>query len=490
MCGGRKVRVCVERALAALAWAGALWPLWRWLGARLAEPLDAGIAAWAALALLIVDEWRRAGWKAHAPGAVAYLAAACGLALFWALRPLLPITLCGAFGVAGGLPLLLPGARDQGVLPVPLAGLAVAGLPSLLVADMFLGVPLRLVSTVSAATLLRLAGFDVARNGMEIAVGGVPVWVDAPCAGVKMLGAGLVAAFVIAQIWRFRFWRTALATAITVVAVCAANAARVAVLTLFAAYGRPLGSFAHEVVGCVALAFALLAVVYMPRCGFRVSGFLFRNGRKRSHSAPNGRARSPSAPQCRVNLIPRFISISVFAAAALMCIAFPMPPREADEQVARGFPGWPVQFEGEAIAEEPLSELEKGFAKSFPGKIGRFRAGRRIVILRWTTRLTHRVHGAAYCLEATGWKIEPRPPEVRADGVWSVFRATQGGKTLHVREQARDAAGAVFADVPEWFFGALLGRSAGPWWIVTVAEWEISNCQTFQLLCGAENDII
>ena len=475
MCGGRKVRACVERVLAALAWAGALWPLWRWLGARFAEPFDAGIAAWTALVVLIVDEWRRAGWKASTPSAGAYFAAACGLALFWALRPLLPITLCGAFGVVGGLPILLPGARDQGMLPAPLAALAVAGMPSLLVADMFLGVPLRLISTVSAATLLRLAGFDVARNGMEIAVGGVPVWVDAPCAGVKMLGAGLVAALVIAQIWRFRFWRTALAVAIAVVAVCAANVARVAVLTLFAAHGHPLGSFAHEVVGCVALALALLAVVYMPRCGFRsfwfrVSGFLFRNGRERSPSAPNGRARSPSAPECRVNLIPRFISISVFAAAALVCIAFPMPPREADEQAAHGFPGWPVQFEGEAIAEEPLSEFEKGFAKSFPGKIGRFRSGRRIVILRWTTRLTHRVHGAAYCLEATGWKIEPRPLEARADGAWSAFRATQGGKTLHVREQARDASGATFADVPAWFFSALLGRSVGPWWIVTVAE--------------------
>ena len=141
------MRACVERALAALAWAGALWPLWRWLGARFAEPFDAGIAAWMALVVLIVDEWRRAGWKASTPSAGAYFAAACGLALFWALRPLLPITLCGAFGVVGGLPILLPGARDQGMLPAPLAALAVAGMPSLLVADMFLGVPLRLVST-------------------------------------------------------------------------------------------------------------------------------------------------------------------------------------------------------------------------------------------------------------------------------------------------------------------------------------------------------
>jgi hypothetical protein len=39
-----------------------------------------------------------------------------------------------------------------------------------------------------------------------------------------------------------------------------------------------------------------------------------------------------------------------------------------------------------------------------------------------------------------------------------------------VREQVRSANGTTFADVPDWFFNALLGRTAGPWWIVTVAE--------------------
>ena len=447
------MRASVERALAALAWGGALWPLWLWLGMRLAEPFDAGIAAWTALALLIADEWRRAGWKASTPGAGAYLAAACGLATFWALRPLLPITLCGVFALVGGLPILLPGTRDQGVLPAPLAGLAVAGLPSLLVADMFLGAPLRLASTVAAAALLRLAGLDVVRRGMEVAVGGTTVWVDAPCAGVKMLGAGIVASLVIAQIWRLRFWRTALAAAIAVAAVCAANAARVAVLAMFAAYGRPLGPLAHEAVGCVALAFAL----FVP---------LAINGAR----SPSGRACSRGAPQCRVNLIPHFISIFAFAVADLACIAFPMSPRKAGERAARDFPGWPARFEGEALEEEPLGDFERAFAKSFPGRVGRFRAGRRIVIMRWTPRLTHRVHGAAYCLGTTGWKIEPCPLEARADGVWSAFRATRGKETLHVREQARDASGATFADVPAWFFSALLGRSAGPWWIVSVGE--------------------
>ena len=428
------------------------------MAARFAEPLDAGAAAWAALALLVVDEWRRAGWKASAPGVAAYFVAACGLALFWALRPLLPITLCGAFGVVGGLPIILPGAREQGTLPMPLAALAVAGLPSLLVADMFLGVPLRFASTVSAAALLRFAGFDVARRGMEIAVGGTPVWVDAPCAGVKMLGAGIVAALVIAQIWRLRFWRTALMVGVAVAAVCAANAARVAVLTVFAASGRVLGEIAHEAVGCVALALALIAVVCMPRCEFRI--FRFRSFRFRGFRFRSDKAKA----------VARYAAMATFSAAAAACMAFRLPPGESAEQAAWNFPGWPTQFEGETLVEEPLGGFEMEFAKRFPGKIGRFRAGRRMVIMRWTPRLTHRVHGAAYCLEATRWKIEPRPLEMRADGAWSVFSATRDGETLHVREQARDASGTTFADVPAWFFSALLGRSTGPWWIVTVAS--------------------
>ncbi|MBR4170201.1 MAG: archaeosortase/exosortase family protein, partial [Kiritimatiellae bacterium] len=258
------VRAGVERGLAVLAWGAALSPLWAWWFARMSEPLDAGTAAWVALALLIADVWRHNGWQAAAPSARAYLIAASGLCIYWGLRPFLPITLCGVFGVVGGLPLLLPRTDDQGELPTPLAGLAVAGLPSLLILDLFLGVPLRLVSTVAATALLRFAGLAVVRNGMEIAVHGVPVWVDAPCAGVKMLGTGVVLALVLAQIWRLRFWRTVFVCALAVVAVCAANATRVAVLTVFAAAGHPMQGWAHEVVGCLALLLALLVVALVP----------------------------------------------------------------------------------------------------------------------------------------------------------------------------------------------------------------------------------
>lgn len=446
------MRDVAERAFAAFAWGGALFSLWAWWFARIGEPLDAGMAAWAALAVFIVDAWRRNGWKATRPSARAYALAAFGLAAYWVARPFLPISLCGLFGVLGGVSLLVPATRDQGEFPAPLAGLAVAGLPTLFIADLFLGVPLRAVSTFGATALLRLTGLEVVRNGMEIAVGGVPVWVDAPCAGVAMLGTGVVLALVLAQVWRLRTGRTVGVCALAVVAVCLANAARVAVLTMCASMGLKLGSAAHEVVGGIALLAALLLVVCVPHGGNVQKGV--------------DDVRTPKAEGWG-----RILAMTAFFSVAVLCmVCRPSVRSTVNDAETAQFPGWPETFDGDVLVEEPQSEFEEKFAQNFPGRIGRFRAGRRTVILRWTTRPTHRVHGAAYCLRATGWYIEPLPLEGDGAGAWSAFRATRGGETLNVHEQVRGADGTTFADVPDWFFNALLGRTAGPWWIVTVAE--------------------
>ena len=446
------MRDVAERALAAFAWGGALFSLWAWWFARIGEPLDAGMAAWAALVVFIVDAWRRNGWKAARPSTRAYALAASGLAAYWVTSPFLPITLCGLFGVLGGVSLLVPATRDQGEFPAPLAGLAVAGLPTLFILDLILGVPLRAVSTFMATALLRLTGLEVVRNGMEIAVGGVPVWVDAPCAGVAMLGTGVVLALVLAQVWRLRTWRMIGVCLLAVMAVCLANAARVAVLTMCASTGLKLGSAAHEVVGGIALLAALLLVACVPHG---------RNAQKGVDDVQKPKADGRG----------RVLAMSVFFAVATLCMVCrpSVRPTVNDAEMAQ-FPEWPETFDGDVLVEEPQSEFEEKFAQNFPGRIGRFRAGRRTVILRWTTRPTHRVHGAAYCLRATGWRIEPLPLEDNGAGAWSAFRATRGVETLKVREQVRSANGTTFADVPDWFFNALLGRTAGPWWIVTVAE--------------------
>ena len=128
----------------------------------------------------------------------------------------------------------------------------------------------------------------------------------------------------------------------------------------------------------------------------------------------------------------------------------------------------PVEFEGEKLVVEPLTEREAAYANGFPGAIGRFRAGEKVVILRQVDRATYRVHSAATCLAASGWSVEPLPAERRASGDWSRFRAAKGGETLLVREQIRAADGTTIADVPSWFWSAFLGQTKGPWLVMTV----------------------
>ena len=127
------------------------------------------------------------------------------------------------------------------------------GLPSAMILDFLLGYPLRVIATRLAALLLSSAGLPVAQSGVELSVDGVSVFVDAPCAGVRMLGAGLILAFALAQTFRFRLLGTAILAAVGLVSVILANVARVSVLSLFTVGGIALSRAAHEIVGCFAL---------------------------------------------------------------------------------------------------------------------------------------------------------------------------------------------------------------------------------------------
>ncbi len=161
----------------------------------------------------------------------------------------------------------------------------------------------------------------------------------------------------------------------------------------------------------------------------------------------------------------------LFIAAALL--VFRGSPRASRSEVLRAEgrnPIAPATFEGARLVEEPLTEREAAFAEEFPGKIERYTAGGKVVILRETDRATHRVHSAATCLAASGWSVEPLPMERLDSGEWSRFRAEKGGESLVVREQIRATDGSTLPDVPSWFWSALLGRTKGPWLIATVVE--------------------
>jgi hypothetical protein len=157
-------------------------------------------------------------------------------------------------------------------------------------------------------------------------------------------------------------------------------------------------------------------------------------------------------------------------AALLACLVAAAAPVFVAERVeeAPGFPGWPSHWGGRALRPLPLAEREKAFARGFPGRIGRFENGEAQLILRHVTRPTRRLHPAVDCFRGSGY--DTRPLSGRRDEAgrsWGCFLATRDGRRLRVCERIEDGAGGSWSDVSSWYWAALLGRSAGPWWAVT-----------------------
>lgn len=104
--------------------------------------------------------------------------------------------------------------------------------------------------------------------------------------------------------------------------------------------------------------------------------------------------------------------------------------------------------------------------------LGRFTDGSREIIIRFISRPSRKLHSAADCLKGSGYTVEPRPIRVDRQGnYWGCMLAERGGTDrFHVCERIVDTAGNGWYDVSTWFWAALLERSEGPWWAVTVAE--------------------
>jgi hypothetical protein len=140
---------------------------------------------------------------------------------------------------------------------------------------------------------------------------------------------------------------------------------------------------------------------------------------------------------------------------------------------AAPFPGWPTHFEGRPLTRLPLTELEERFGSDFPGRMARFTDGRRELVVRFVTDATRKLHPASDCFVAIGYRVRPLPLKVDAGGSrWGSFTAERGGERLLVNERIYSDAGGSWEDASAWYWAAVGGRDAGPWWAVTVAERE------------------
>src|SRR5262245_52704481 len=155
------------------------------------------------------------------------------------------------------------------------------------------------------------------------------------------------------------------------------------------------------------------------------------------------------------------------AIAALVPLLGARPPAA----LSGDFPGWPTHFAGRPLRELPLGPVEQRFAADFPGRIGRFSDGEHELVIRWLSQETRKLHPASDCFRGSGYSITPQPLFVDADGArWGAFIAKRGEQQLDIRERTYDAAGNQWTDVSAWYWAAATGKSAGPWWAITIAS--------------------
>jgi hypothetical protein len=169
---------------------------------------------------------------------------------------------------------------------------------------------------------------------------------------------------------------------------------------------------------------------------------------------------------CRVKPLSSLLLVMLCAAAAPL-LATRTPIAGTDPAV----PAWPHEFGGKPLVAVDLTGEERRWIGRFPGSVARFTDGERVLLMRWVTQPTRRLHPAEDCYR--GWGFEVSQSRVRADhdgSHWRCFTATRNSEAREVCEQIRDLEGVFFTDVSSWYWSATLQRSHGPWLVTTVAE--------------------
>jgi hypothetical protein len=164
--------------------------------------------------------------------------------------------------------------------------------------------------------------------------------------------------------------------------------------------------------------------------------------------------------------------IIFFIAACGLVAIIPILPFQSGVKLERmAGPQWPTHFNGNVLKKVSLSEREKIFEYGFPGKIARFTDGQREIVLKWLTQPTRKLHPASDCFKGMGFAIKPMPVWVdKKENRWGCFRAVKGNQNICIIERIYDESGHSWNDVSSWYWSALLGKTSGPWWAVTVSE--------------------
>jgi exosortase/archaeosortase family protein len=441
----------------------ALWPVWgdylRRLRARIDEPW--GLVALAIVVVLMMVRGRGFERLGERPGrgarATVGLRVASLLVIVFALSQAFLPPLVAAIIAITGIAITLSWVSGRR-FDLSLYTLLLLSLPLSSALQFYLGYPMRSVTAALAAPLLRFEGVMVTRAGTVLQLGEQSIWIDAPCSGVKMLWSGLLLAMTLAAVYRLGNLKTVAVGVLALVAIVLGNVLRSVALFYPEAGILKVPAWTHTGIGLVTFAVTAGAIVYLVQ--------RFQAVTPSSGTPGEGRGEGLS----RLSIAAHLAICAAAATAPLFVVRAPVASAGAS-----AFPGWPAQFEGRPLRPEPLAGRERLFLNDFPGRVAKFSDGSRQIIFRWTSVPTRKLHLSSDCFRGAGYSIRPEAAMGSDGGAvrYSQFTATRGaGERLRVRERIYDDAGHAWPDASSWYWAAILRRTRGPWWAVTVVTQE------------------
>lgn len=234
----------------------ALWPHWIYVAQRLVDGSD---EPWGVVALVTVAGllWRDRAQFALPPRAALVAGALLTIAAAVASLTLPDLAAAAIAMLALGL-VLVHALRRPAAALIALLWLALPIVASL---QFYFGYPLRVLAAWGAAQLLGIAGLDVTPLGATLLWNGRTVLVDAPCAGIGMLWVGSFTAALLSYLNRADARRTAFNALAAGAVVLLANVLRNALLFLTEARVVDWPAAAHDALGLVAFAAAIVPIV-------------------------------------------------------------------------------------------------------------------------------------------------------------------------------------------------------------------------------------
>lgn len=329
-----------------------------------------------------------------------------------------------------------------------LLGLFLLSLPVVASLQFYTGSPMRLAAAEGAVRLLELGGIFIARQGVNIDIGGYRIGVDPACAGILMLWNALAAAMALSAIHRISWKATCISAGMAFLLVIPANILRTTWLVIEKSGRVQPSGISHGNIGLICFLVVLLPLWWWNS----------KEARPREDPA----VRLPTG-----NFEMLILILTAFMTPWMM---FRSHAHENHAPITT----LPKEFTFNGVTLPliflPPSPGETAFGASFPGSLSCYSWGNGQVILRRVNEATRKLHLSRDCLRAAGFQTSHSVTVRCSDGAeWSRFTATRGEDHFVIHERiVSEQDGSTWTDAPMWYWSALAHPLNGPWRAETV----------------------